>query len=835
MKLSELKEGEKGFIVKVKGYGSFKKRIGEMGFIKGKMVEVIKSAPLKDPIEYKIMHYRVSLRKKEAELVEVVKDEEQIAPSIFNGTIEQEILKQSVKEKSQHIHVALVGNPNAGKTTFFNQASGSSERVGNYAGVTVSVKNARFRHHDYQIHIADLPGTYSITAYSPEELYVRDYILNEKPDIVINILDASNLERNLYLTSQLIDLDIKVVVALNMYDELKKQHAEFDYEKLGRMIGIPIIPTISTRGNGLTQLLDELIEVYEDREPILKHIHINYGKPVEAAIKELQDEIRKDANLTSFASPRFLALKLLEDDRSITQKLHENGANSLLLELAQKHRSTIESALHDDIDTILTDAHYGFIAGALKQTYKESKKERHRTSKLIDSILTNKILGLPIFLAFMYLAFFVTFNLGEYPMLWIESGMNWLGNFISELMPQGSLRDLLVDGIIAGTGGVLVFLPNILILFFFISLMEDTGYMARAVFIMDKLMQKIGLHGRSFIPLVMGFGCNVPAIMATRTLDNRKDRMITMLINPFMSCSARLPVYLLLIGAFFPENPTLMLFLMYGIGILLAIVFARIFRKTLFKSADVPFVMELPPYRMPTLRSTLKHMWSKGVHYLKKVAGVILAASIIVWALGYYPRTIEYETNYEQLAANTRANFEQQMALSSTNAQKQILEQQLATELAHIKYTKDEEHLSKTYIGRIGKTIAPVIRPLGFDWKMGIGILTGLAAKEVVVSTMGVLYQQGAEANEEDTKLIKQLQDARHTEAAQNGEKVFSPLVAFVFMLFVLIYFPCVGVLGVVAKESNWKWALFLAFYTTALAYLLSFLVFQMGSLCWFL
>lgn len=831
MLLSELKEGEKGIIVRVRGYGSFKKRLSEMGFIRGKEVEVMKYAPLRDPIEYRILNYNVSLRISEASMIEVVNVDKQIeATCQYNGTISREILDAIVERKEKTIHIALVGNPNAGKTTFFNHASGSSERVGNYAGVTVSVKKAVFKYNGYKIEIADLPGTYSLTSFSPEERYVRDYLITEKPDIVVNLVDGSNLERNLFLTTQLIDMDLRVIMALNMYDELIKIGAKLDNQKMGQLIGIPIIPTISSKGKGIQTLLQRIVGVFEGTDTVTRHIHINYGKEVEDAIADIQKTINKDKKLVAYASPRFLSLKLLEKDESLQSVFSESEWSTELQEKTKKHKGIIESIFNEDVDTVITNAHYGFIEGALRECYTEKKQEKDSRSRRIDKLLTNRILGFPFFIVFMYLAFYATFTLGAYPMEWIENAMGLLGTKVGGVLSDGPLRDLLVDGIIGGVGGVLVFLPNILILFFFISLMEDSGYMARAVFIMDKLMHKIGLHGRSFIPLVMGFGCNVPAILATRALNNRKDRMITILINPFMSCSARLPVYILLIAAFFPNKPALILLLMYALGIFVAIVMARIFRKFLFRSADVPFVMELPPYRMPTLRSLLKHMWSRAVHYLRKIGGVILIASIIIWALGYFPKDIEYSKDYDQLKETATIDYEKTMANALDSEQEEITATYEAN-IEQLEYAQQEEELEKTYIGRLGHSIEPVIRPLGFDWKIGVAILTGAAAKEVVVSTLGVLYQAGDEATEEDVKLQNKLQNATYTSGDKVGQKIYTPRVAFSLMLFVLIYFPCIGVVSVVSKETNWKWGLFLAVYTTGLAYLLSFTFYQISGL----
>ncbi|MDD2283775.1 MAG: ferrous iron transport protein B [Paludibacter sp.] len=819
--LSDLKTGDEAIITKVLGRGAFRKRITEMGFVKGKKVTVIKSAPLFDPIEYEIMGYKISLRRSEAELVEVVSAEmaDQVLPDDFQGTIiDEDSLKKSAIEKGKVINVALVGNPNSGKTTLFNYASGSHERVGNYSGVTVDAKEAKFKQGGYTFNIVDLPGTYSITEYSPEELYVRTHILKKMPDIVINVVDASNLERNLFLTTQLIDMNIRVVIALNMYDELKKKGVEFDYEALGKMLGIPIVPTVASKGKGIPKLFSKLIEVYEDRDPILRHVHINYGKLIEKSIKEIQDVVWKNPSLTDKISSRFIAVKLLEHDKPIREMLKKLPNYDDIKKITKKNIHFLEEEYGESSETILTDAKYGFIAGALRETYKEPKKAK-RVIREIDDLLTHRFWGFPIFFFFLWLMFQTTFTLGSYPMEWIDAGVGLLSNWVSARMPEGPLKALLVDGVIGGVGGVIIFLPNILILFFFISLMEDTGYMSRASFIMDKLMHKIGLHGKSFIPLIMGFGCNVPAIMATRTLENRKDRILTMIITPFMSCSARLPVYVLLISAVFPRNQGIVLFFIYFTGILLAIITALIMKKVAFAKKDVSFVMELPPYRIPTLRNTLMHMWHKGQQYLKKMGSVILVASIMIWALGYYPRDVKYVVDYEAKIQEV----EWQESLSGEDKDLKVKQFELA---------RESERQEKSYIGRMGHAIEPLLRPLGFDWKMGVSILTGLAAKEIVVSTMAVLYQSGQDVDNEAQETLKhKLIEQKHNTGVLKGQQVFTPLVSIAFMLFILIYFPCVAVIAAIRKEANWGWAIFTMVYTTALAWLIAFLVYQIGSL----
>lgn len=818
--LSELRDGEKGIITKVLGYGAFRKRITEMGFVKGKEVKVIKNAPLQDPVEYEIMGYNVSLRRSEASLVEVVSFENagHLEKAVFEGTVTEDTLKTTAQQKGNIITVALVGNPNCGKTTLFNYASNSHEKVGNYGGVTVDVKEATIKQDNYTLKISDLPGTYSITEYTPEELFVRTHIAEKMPDVVINVVDSSNLERNLFLTTQLIDMNIKVVIALNMFDELEQKGIILNYSELGKMIGIPIIPTIAVKGKGITELVQEVIKVYEDKEPTQRHIHINYGNTIEHSIKQIQTEIRKNKDITNRFSTRYLAIKLLENDKTTLKQLNDCDNFDVIAQKSQTEITKLEKEYGEKSETIITDAKYGFIAGALLETTSQSKEKKREEFKNFDFLLTHKIWGFPIFIFFMWFMFQATFTIGSYPMDWIDAGVGYIGGFISNILPEGALHDLIIDGIIGGVGGVIIFLPNILILFFFISLMEDTGYMARVSFIMDRLMHKIGLHGKSFIPLLMGFGCNVPSIMATRTLENRKDRIMTMLIAPFMSCSARLPVYVLIISAFFPKNQGLILFSIYAIGVLIAILVALILKKTIFAKQDVPFVMELPPYRIPTLKNTTIHMWHKGSQYLQKMGTFILLASILIWALSYYPREVHYSTNYDAQINNITANATLQDSVKES-------------QIAGIELIKASEHQEQSYIGRIGRFIEPTIQPLGFDWKIGISIITGLAAKEIVVGSMGILYHADLEADETSSSLIEKLQQQTHTSGELKGQKVFTPLVAFGFMLFILIYFPCVAVIAAIKKESNWKWAVFSMFYTTAIAWIVAFLTYQIGSL----
>lgn len=820
MRLSELRTGEKGVIVKVLGHGGFRKRIVEMGFIKGKTVEVILNAPLKDPIKYRLLGYEISLRRQEADMIEVVSEQEaRTMQNPYHGSITEDVpvseseLVALAKGKRRTINVALVGNPNCGKTSLFNIASGAHEHVGNYSGVTVDAKEGFFDFQGYHFRIVDLPGTYSLSAYTPEELYVRKHIIEETPDVIINVADSSNLERNFYLTTQLIDMNVRMVIALNMYDELESSGNKLDYIKLSQLIGVPMIPTVCRRGEGIDQLFHVIIGIYEggdflsqkgeirseiledlrdwhktyvpdhefgshkeeeDARPrgYMRHIHINHGPELERSIEEVKKAISQNEDIRHKYSTRFLSIKLLENDKEIENFISTLPNGKEIIAIRNKETLRIRKVMNEDSEQAITDAKYGFITGALKETFTDNHLEKEQTTRVIDSIVTHRIWGYPIFFLFLYIMFEGTFVLGDYPMQGIEWLVDQLGNLIRNNMAEGPLKDLLIDGIIGGVGGVIVFLPNILILYFFISILEDSGYMARAAFIMDKIMHRMGLHGKSFIPLIMGFGCNVPAIMTTRTIEDRKSRLITMLVNPLMSCSARLPIYLVMIGAFFPNCASFMLLCIYTAGILLAVIMARIFSKFLVKGEDSPFVMELPPYRMPTSKSIMRHTWEKGAQYLKKMGGIIMIASIIIWFLGYYPQHDDYES---------------------------VAEQQ-----------------KNSYIGQIGKAIEPVIKPLGFDWKLGIGLISGVGAKELVVSTLGVLY-----TNEGDVENVN-----------LSNRIPITPLVALAYMLFVLIYFPCIATFAAIKQESgSWKWAIFTAGYTTGLAWLIAFTVFQIGSL----
>ncbi|MCX6219974.1 MAG: ferrous iron transport protein B [Bacteroidia bacterium] len=800
MRLSEVGENRTVVISKVLGHGSFRRRISEMGFVAGKEVSVLKNAPFKDPVEYRLMGYNVSLRRVEAGMIEVVTPEEALLlhPHVYGGTIDLEELKISAKEKGRMISVALVGNPNCGKTTLFNRVTNSKEHVGNYSGVTVDATKSTLEKNGYQIDLTDLPGIYSLTSYTPEELYTRNFILLEMPDIVVNVVDASNLERNLFLTTQLIDMDIKVVIALNMFDDLQASGSKLKIKKLSKLTGIPIIPTTASSGEGLENLINELIEVYEDRDPIVRHIHIHYGEEMEKSIDLIRKEIKKDKPLTATYSSRYLSIRLIGKDPEALKVLESSSNYQSIKEITEHEIVRLESRLCDESSQLITDAKYGFIAGALKECYQPGVMNRAITTEKIDKVMTGKYIGFPLFLALMFLTFYATFALGTLPTEWIMKGVIWISDGLALLIGNGMLKDLLIDGVIRGLGSVIVFMPNILILFFFISLMEDTGYMARAAFIMDKLMHKMGLHGRSFIPMVMGFGCNVPAIMATRTIRNRGDRLLTMMIIPFMSCSARLPVYVVLISAFFPHYPALVFIGIYLLGIAVAILFSKLLNKTVFKRKETPFVMELPPYRMPVMKNSLLHMWDKASQYLKKIGGTILVAVVLIWALEYFPRS----------AKDTIVS----PSSTTVNAP-----------------APKVSHMEQSYLGRIGHAIEPVIRPLGFDWRMGVSLIAGIPAKEIVIGTMAVLY--GAENDQHKNELLQtRLQNQRYETGPQTGEPVFNQAVALAFLVFVLLYFPCIAVIASIKRESgSWKYALFTVVYTTAAAWIGAFLTYHIA------
>ena len=815
MKLSELKTGESGVIVKVQGHGGFRKRIIEMGFIKGKTVEVLLNAPLQDPVKYKLMGYEVSLRHDEAEMIEVVKSEElrmkseESAAAILsadgtpvgnsslftlhsslNSSLHHEALSQR-----RHIKVALVGNPNCGKTSLFNYASGAHGHVGNYSGVTVDASEAHASFFGYEFELTDLPGTYSLSCYSPEELYVREHLTEQMPDVVINVLDASNLERNLYLTTQLVDMNLRMVCALNMYDEFERRGDSVDLDQLSCLFGVPMVPTSFKSGMGVKELFRAVIQVYEGASKHFRHLHINYGHEIEGGISEIQKFLKADEHITRHYSTRYLSIKLLEHDSQVLDYLGKHMAGEQRMKdfqnlTAARDRASVrvKEETGDDSETAIMDAKYGFINGALTEAgfRTGTKKDTYRTTHLIDNILSHKYWGFPIFFLLLFVMFQTTFSLGQYPMDWIEMGVDKLGEWIGSTLPDGPLRSMLVDGVVGGVGAVIVFLPQILILYFFISFMEDCGYMARAAFIMDKLMHKMGLHGKSFIPLIMGFGCNVPAVMATRTIESRRSRIVTMMILPFMSCSARLPIYIMIAGTFFSlQYRSWVMLSLYAVGILMAIVMSRVFSALVIKGQDTPFVMELPPYRWPTAKAIGRHTWDKGKEYLKKMGGVILVASIIVWALGYFPHNDDLTPQAQQ---------------------------------------------EQSYIGRMGKAIEPVFRPQGFNWKLDVSLIAGVGAKEIVASTIGVLYSGDDSFGDDDTFSDDGEKYTRLRQQMQ-GEGI-TPLIGFCYLLFVLLYFPCLATIVAIKNETgSWRWAGFAAAYTTVVAWIVSVLVFQVGTL----
>ena len=804
MKLSELKTGESGIIVKVLGHGGFRKRIIEMGFIKGKKVDVLLNAPLQDPVKYKLMGYEVSLRHQEAEMIEVITEDEALeeeqnhskTTNHINAADHQDDYLQHIAfQKRRTINVALVGNPNCGKTSLFNYASGAHGHVGNYSGVTVDASEAHASFFGYEFKLVDLPGTYSLSCYTPEELYVREHLTEKMPDIVINVIDASNLERNLYLTTQLVDMNIRMVCAMNMYDEFERRGDQINLDTLSTLFGLPMIPTSFKNGTGVKELFKAVIQVYEGTNKSTRHLHINYGHEIENGIAHIQKYLKIDEHIRQHYSTRYLAIKLLEHDSHVLDYLgnHMAGENRIhefheLTSARDTASARVKEETKNDSETAIMDAKYGFINGALQEAgYKTGTKEdTYKVTHAIDNVLSNKYFGFPIFFLLLYIMFETTFSLGQYPMDWIESGVAWLGDEVNAMTPDGPLKAMMIDGVIGGVGSVIVFLPQILILYFFISLMEDSGYMARAAFIMDKLMHKMGLHGKSFIPLIMGFGCNVPAVMATRTIESRRSRIITMMILPFMSCSARLPIYIMVVGTFFTlQYRSWVMMSLYAIGILMAVIISKLFSTFVIKGDDTPFVMELPPYRWPTPKAIGRHTWEKGKEYLKKMGGIILVASIIVWALEYFP-------HHEELS--------------------------------------QQEQQEQSYLGRMGKAIEPIFIPQGFNWKLDVSLLAGVGAKEIVASTIGVLYS-GDSSFADDEEFSDDNEKYTHLRHLMLSEGI-TPLVAYAYLIFILLYFPCIATIAAIKNEtSSWRWALFAAGYTTAVAWVASAIIYQIGSL----
>ena len=792
MKLSDLKTGQHATIVTVQGHGSFRKRIVEMGFVRGKDVEVLLNAPLQDPVKYKVMGYEISLRRQEAEMIVVDTDPSHQQPVVNHGTMTDSVQDNCDQSLPAHvgntINVALIGNPNCGKTSLFNFASGAHGHVGNYSGVTVDASEARATCDGFVFNLTDLPGTYSLSCYSPEELYVREHLMKRHPDVVINVIDSSNLERNLYLTTQLVDMNVRMVCALNMYDEFERRGDTLDTQTLSTLFGVPFVCTSFKSGRGVQELFREVISVFEDCNASVRHIHINHGHEIESGIAHIQQYLKRNEVVRTLFSTRYMAIKLLEhDDRAEAYVAKMENAKEIMA-ARDAAELRVKEEKKTDSETAIMDAKYGFIHGALTEAgfRQGTKEDTYRMTHFIDDVLSNKYLGFPIFFLILYVMFQTTFSLGQYPMDWIESAVSWLGEQASALMPEGPLRSMLVDGVIGGVGAVIVFLPQILILYFFISLMEDSGYMARAAFIMDKLMHKMGLHGKSFIPLIMGFGCNVPAIMATRTIESRRSRLITMLILPFMSCSARLPIYIMIIGTFFAaQYRSWVMIMLYVIGVIVAIIVSKVFSSFVVKGEDTPFVMELPPYRWPTPKAIGRHTWEKGKEYLKKMGGIILVASIVVWALGYFP---------------------------------------------HDESLSPVQQKEQSYIGSIGKAVEPVFKLQGFNWKLDVSLIAGVGAKEIVASTIGVIYSGDDSFGDDDSFSDDTAKYSRlRNQMLADG---ITPLAAFSYLLFVLLYFPCIATVIAIRNETgSWSWAAFSAFYTTAIAWIVSMLVYQIGSL----
>jgi len=781
MRLSELRDGQAAYVVKILGHGAFRKRLTEMGFVRGKLVTKVLAAPLKDPVKYSLLGYEVSLRRSEAELVEVVDAEEGKTAEIPDaaGRLADNEADELLPGGEYHHHtinIALIGNPNCGKTSMFNSLSGATEHVGNYSGVTVEAKRGSFSYGGYKFNIVDLPGTYSLAAYSPEELYVRRYLASETPDVIVNVVVASNLERNLYLTTELIDMDRSMVVALNMFDELEESGQKLDYELLGAMVGVPMVPTVSKTGQGMHELLDTIIRVYEGREEKVRHVHITLGDDIQQALTPIKDLIKADPSVPQKFAARYLALKFLESDSEVESQFRDKPYYEELRMLRDCGRRLIEERMQEDVTSAIAAEKYGFIDGALAETMSGERISSTRATSIIDAFVTNRLFGIPLFLAIMFGIFWLTFSVGQYPMDWIESGVDRLAGLVNAYFPAGPLKDLIADGIIGGVGSVIVFLPNILILYACISFMEDSGYMARAAFIMDRSMHRIGLHGKSFIPLLMGFGCNVPAIMATRAVESRSSRLITILINPFMSCSARLPIYLLLIGTFFSAHAALMFFCLYALGVGAAMLTARLLRRYVWKKDETPFVMELPPYRVPTLKATVRHTWAKGKQYLQKMGGIVLVACIVVWALNYFPRHEETDANQD------------------------------------------------SYLEMIGKAVNPVMEPIGMHWRATVAAIAGIPAKEIVVSTLGVLYAGDEEVS---NSVLGERLSAPQPPA---GRPDFTPASALAFLVFILLYCPCIATLAAITKEAgSWRYGVFSAAYNTVLAWLAAFATYRLA------
>ncbi len=823
MRISEMQAGQKGCIVKVKGHGSARKRAVDAGFYKGVCIEILDSDTTHMNIDVEGMQRKLTLP--EASMIEVLTTEE-AAQELQVKELSIGELKDLAHRHRHKIEIALVGQPLSGKNSLFTTLTqGHAAPLPNANDILMGERDFQ----DYHLHITNLPDTYSLTSRTADTWTVRRHLVGDNPDIVISVIDATDLERSMQITAQLLDMNLRVIVALNKFDAMQAQGSKLDYQTLSRLLGTPIVPTVSLNNEGLEHLLHLAINIYEgadfldddgevnkevmrelqewhrnivhsddDTEHLAdftrdhtldtrykkhayRHIHIYHGGELEQSIETLRNEVWESEYTRYRFSTRYVAIALLEGDADIEQFVRDNLPNSkAVFALRDKERRRYSRLMGESVPKAIRTAKRSFIQGALKETYipaQSSAKANANLTERLDRLVTHKVWGVLIFLTSLFIMFEATFVLGEYPMQGIEWLVEKIGTGLEQLLPNGPIKDMVIDGIIGGVGGVIVFLPNILILYFFISLMEDSGYMSRAAFIMDKAMHKMGLHGKSFITLIMGFGCNVPAVLATRMIESRKSRLITMLVTPLMSCSARLPVYIIFVAAFFPHHSGIVLMGLYLTGIILAVLVARLLSRTVMRGDETPYVMELKPYRRPAWKVIFKHTWDKGYEYLKKMGGVILVASIVVWFLGYYPRSEQYATPAEQ-----------------------------------------QEH---SYIGRIGKAIEPAIEPLGFDWKMGIGLVSGVGAKELIVSTLGVLYaNQEVDSAESEAQIAAAL------------KTVTTPAAALAYMLFVLIYFPCLATLIAIKKETKgWGWAIFTAVYTTALAWIVAFAVFQIGKM----
>lgn len=704
---------------------------------------------------------------------------------------------------AQRITVALAGNPNAGKTTIFNRLTGSRQKVGNWAGVTVDRKEGSVTFKGWSIYIVDLPGTYSLTAYSIEEIIARDFILNEKPDVVINVVDASNLQRNLYLTSQLIELDTRLVLAFTMMDLARENGLAIDTPRLSEIFRAPVVPVVGTTGDGLEDLLNAVVATAQQPRPAERSVEIRHVKEIERHIDAIESALGKDSTFSSSHPARWVALKLLEEDTAVRDLVKkETPTAAAALEAVARAKRMIESRFGDDPSGLIVDRRYGFVTGAVRESVNRQKIRRIDITKKVDAVLLHRLLGFPILFFLIWAMFQLTFTVGEYPTVLIEAAIDRLGGFLHAALPAGVIPRLLIDGIIPGVGGVLVFVPNIFILYLIISIFEDSGYMARAAFIMDKVMHKLGLHGKSFIPMIMGFGCNVPAIAATRTLESKQDRIITILINPLVSCSARLPVYILLAGTFFPGHAGNVIFSIYLLGIILAFIIGRFFRKTIFATDNPPFVMELPPYRLPTVRGTLIHMWEQGSMFLKKMTTVILIGSVVIWFLSNYPASLDRGV----LHTSSNPVPEEVGVPYGPEGTPAVVADGLLP-------ANEDRTEGMSYLERIGISIQPIFIPLGFPWEASVALLSGFVAKEIVVSTFGVLYSAA--------------DDSIGVQMLRGG---WTPAAAYSFMVFVLLYTPCLATIAAIKRETSPTIASFSVGYSLILAWIVAFIAYRIGA-----